>query len=139
MSSRVEKIVVGVDGSDSSKQALRWAARQARLTGGELHAVHVWDVPSAYGYVPAIGTDWADAASKDLIDTVWAALDPADARRAHTDLVRGHAAEALLEVSADADLLVVGSRGHGGFAGLMLGSVSQYLVTHATCPVVVIH
>lgn len=139
MGTRVEKIVVGVDGSNSSLKALRWAARQARLTGGELHAVHAWDVPSAYGYVPTIELDWAAEAAAELARAVKEALDPADARRVHAELVRGHGAEALMDAAADADVLVVGSRGHGGFAGLLLGSVSQFLVSHAECPVVVIH
>jgi nucleotide-binding universal stress UspA family protein len=133
------RVVVGVDGSESSRRALRWAARQAELTGAALQVVHAWDVPSAYGYVPVVELDWEAEARAELARTVKDALGAEHAGELHGELVRGHAAESLLAASEGADLLVVGSRGRGGFAGMLLGSVSQYLVTHARCPVVVIH
>ena len=139
MVTRSARIVAGIDGSESSREALRWAVRQARLTGAEVHAVFAWQVPSAFGYVPEVQLDWEAEAGAELERTVKSALDPADLGLVHAELVRGHAAEVLLDASAGAELLVVGSRGHGGFTGLMLGSVSQFLVTHASCPVVVIH
>jgi nucleotide-binding universal stress UspA family protein len=140
------KIVVGVDGSPSSQQALRWAARQARLTGEELHAVSVWDYPATAGDFPtAVGwahamenIDWSGNASKALDDAITASLDPDDADRVQRSVVQGYPARALLDAAADANLLVVGSRGRGGVVGLLLGSVSQHAVTNACCPVVVV-
>lgn len=133
-------IVVAIDGSPSSAAALRWASRQAELTALPLHAVIVWEIPSTYGYVPVVGTlDWEGIARTTLAETIEKNLEAADADRVQRHLVRGHAAQVLLEITAGADLVVVGCRGHGEFTGMLLGSVSQYLVTHAAAPVVVVH
>ncbi|HEY2206977.1 MAG TPA: universal stress protein [Pseudonocardia sp.] len=137
-SQRRERIVVGVDGSPASLLALGWASRQAALTDADLDVVHAWQVPSAYGMVPA-GDDWEQRDRAELDRAVHDTLSAADSARVHVRQLRGHPAEALLEAAADADLLVVGSRGRGGFTGMMLGSVSQQLVVHAQCPVVVLH
>ena len=137
------RVVVGVDGSASSLAALRWAVRQARLTGGTVDAVIAWQIPGAvvsFGLAPAVVSDLAyieENARKTLdaaIDEVAAPDDPPVRRL----IVRDFPTQALLDASADADLLVVGSRGHGGFAGALLGSVSQHCVHHARCPVVVV-
>jgi nucleotide-binding universal stress UspA family protein len=134
-----EKIVVGVDSSASSAQALRWAARQAALTHAVLHAVIAWNLPDVYGYVPMTDNfDWEKGSLAALQQTISDNLEPAAAELVHQHAVCGHPASVLLDCAADADLLVVGSRGHGGFAGMLLGSISQYLVTHAPCPVVVL-
>jgi nucleotide-binding universal stress UspA family protein len=130
------KIVVGVDGSASSQQALRWAARQARLTGEELHAVSVWDYPT--GALVLEDIDWFGITGKTLEDAVAAGLDPDEADRVQRSVLRGYPARVLLDAAGDADLLVVGSRGRGGMVGMLLGSVSQHVVTHARCPVVVV-
>jgi nucleotide-binding universal stress UspA family protein len=130
------KIVVGVDGSASSQQALRWAVRQARLTGEELHAVSVWDYPT--GALVLEDIDWFGITSKTLEDAVTASLDPEEADRVQRSVLRGYPARRLLDVAADADLLVVGSRGRGGMVGMLLGSVSQNVVVNARCPVVVV-
>ena len=134
-------IVVGVDGSDSSADALRWAAGQARLTGADLHAVYVWDFPSAYGWAWSPGFTAVDLAaeSRKSLDAMLAEVFDGDAgvplvARAE----RGHAADVLVKVSRDADLLVVGSRGRGAFADMLLGSVSLHCAQHAGCPVVII-
>ena len=134
------KIVVGVDGSASSQQALRWAARQARLTGAELHAISAWDYPTTpeWAFVLETGDRWSENARKDVDDAVTASLDPDDAERVQRSVVQGYPARALLDAAADADLLVVGSRGRGGMVGMLLGSVSQHAVTNARCPVVVV-
>jgi nucleotide-binding universal stress UspA family protein len=133
------KIYVGVDGSPSSQQALRWAARQAELTGDELHALIAWSFPDIYAWAPVDnGIDWAANAQEALEQAISGALDPAAAERVQRHVIQGYPARVLLEAAADADLLVVGSRGHGGFTGMLLGSVSQHAVTHAHCPVVVI-
>jgi nucleotide-binding universal stress UspA family protein len=130
------KIVIGVDGSASSQQALRWAARQARLTGEELHAVSVWDYPT--GALVLEDIDWFGITSKSLDDSVTASLHPDEADRVRRSVLRGYPARVLLDAAADADLLVVGSRGRGGMVGMLLGSVSQHVVTHGRCPVVVV-
>ncbi|MEY9911319.1 nucleotide-binding universal stress UspA family protein [Catenulispora sp. MAP12-49] len=134
-------IVAGVDGSDSSADALRWAAEQARLTGAGLHAVYVWDFPSAYGWAWApgfTGVDLETESRKDLDAMIHRVFDgdadvPLVAR-----VERGNAAEVLVDVSRGADLLVVGSRGRGAFADMVLGSVSLHCAQHAACPVVII-
>lgn len=138
-SQQPNKIVIGVDGSPSSEQALRWAAQQAQLSGAELHAVTSWVPPTAYGWGPvAVDYDWADNARSILQRALEEVLDKTDAARVRRHVVEGHPARALLDAAADADLLVVGSRGHGGFSGMLLGSVSQHVIAHAPCPVVVI-
>jgi len=128
--------VVGVDGSASSQQALRWAVRQARLTGDELHAVAVWDYPT--GALVLEDVDWFGITGKALDDTVTATLPPDEADWVQRSVQRGYPARVLLDTAADAELLVVGSRGRGGMVGMLLGSVSQHVVTHARCPVVIV-
>jgi nucleotide-binding universal stress UspA family protein len=133
------KIVVGVDGSPSSVQALRWAARQAQLTGGELHAVTAWRIPTTYGWIPPIADlDWPGNARTALDHAIKEAVDDTQAGLVRRHVIQGHAARALLHAAADADLLVVGSRGHGEFTGMLLGSVAQHVLTHAPCPVLVV-
>jgi nucleotide-binding universal stress UspA family protein len=136
------RIVVGVDGSDSSKDALRWAVRQAELTGSSIDAVIAWHYPvimGGYGYGPAAAVvDFAEIAAKTLADAIANAVDPASRVLIATSVVEGNAAQVLLKASAGADLLIVGSRGHGGFTGALLGSVSQHCVHHATCPLVIV-
>ena len=130
------KVVVGVDGSASSQQALRWAVRQARLTGGEVQAVSVWDYPT--GALVLEDVDWFGITSKILEEAITASLDPDEADRVQRSVLRGYPTRMLLDAAADADLLVVGSRGRGGMVGMLLGSVSQHVVTHARCPVVIV-
>jgi nucleotide-binding universal stress UspA family protein len=132
------RIVVGVDGSPASLEALVWAVRQAALTGAVVEAVTAWHFPTPVGGF-AIGDqiDWqANARAIQDIAVKEALGDetPALVRR----VVQGHPVRALLEEAAGADLLAVGSRGHGGFTGMLLGSVSENVVAHAPCAVVVI-
>jgi nucleotide-binding universal stress UspA family protein len=127
-------IVVGVDGSPCSLEALRWAARQAELTGAELHAVMAWSLPEIYGYVPR---DFGGETREALARAVEQALGPQPRIPVVCQAVEGHPAEALIDASRDAQLLVVGSHGHGSFRGMLLGSVSQHCVGHAHCPVLV--
>jgi nucleotide-binding universal stress UspA family protein len=134
------RVVVGVDGSESSKHALRWAARQAGFTGATLEAVTGWEYPAFFGFAPTVpdGIDYGELAGRALdqsIDEVFGADRPA---RLETRVVARHPALALVEASEGADLLVVGSRGYGGFADALLGSVSTYCIHHAHCPVTVI-
>ncbi|HZC51535.1 MAG TPA: universal stress protein [Mycobacterium sp.] len=136
------RIVVGVDGSAPSKLALRWADYLARAMGGaQIRAVIAWHSPGTYGwpsYAPEDGNPEAAAERclSQAVDEVFATGRPLG-----MDLVvrEGGAAKVLLEQSRDVSMLIVGSRGHGGFAGLLLGSVSMACAEHAGCPVLVVH
>jgi nucleotide-binding universal stress UspA family protein len=132
-------IVVGVDGSVGSIEALKWAARWAEHTGGSIQAVYAWQRPSAFGvaYVPP---DWQpeDDARAVLEEAIRAAFG--DVRPAGLAVMtfEGPAAPILEAASQDAQLLVVGSRGHGEIVGALLGSVSLHCTAHARCPVAVV-
>jgi nucleotide-binding universal stress UspA family protein len=135
------RIVVGVDGSENAQCALRWALDEARLRHAAVDVVHAWQLPYQGGY-PIVGAfelppGELEAGARQLLDR---AIDQAYAKGLEVEpiLICGSPARALLDTAKGADLLVVGSRGRGGFAGLLLGSVSQKVVHHATCPVVVI-
>jgi nucleotide-binding universal stress UspA family protein len=134
-------IVAGIDGSDASKDALRWAAGQARLSGASLQAVMTWEMPTfAYGAPMPFPADLdLEGESRSALEQVVAETLGADSGiDVSTTVVEGHPAETLLEAAANAELLVVGSRGHGSFSGMLLGSVSEHCVAHAPCPVVVV-
>jgi nucleotide-binding universal stress UspA family protein len=138
-------IVVGVDHSAGAHAALVFADEEARLRGATLRAVHVWQ----YGYIgyagfeggmPAVGGDIKEhqaAAEAALAASVAEALPKSGVEIER--VIQGVPAAVLVEESQDADLLVVGSRGHGGFAQLLLGSVSQQCAHHSECPVVIVH
>jgi nucleotide-binding universal stress UspA family protein len=137
------KIVVGVDGSETSLRALRWAARQAGWTGGTLEVVTAWtfpEQPAPLGIVAHV--PWQEdlmAEARDELDRlVGEAVPEGERDHVHTKVVRGGAADVLLAEADEAELLVVGSRGRGAFEGLLLGSVSERCVHHARCPVVVV-
>jgi nucleotide-binding universal stress UspA family protein len=141
---RDRRIVVGVDGSAGSRTALRWAMNQAQLTDAMVEAVGGWQDPAvygfAYGWSPAVFEDVSIAEITEKI--VAEAVADETAGRAPvqilTRVLHGHPAQVLLDAASGAQLLVVGSRGHGTFAGMLLGSVSQHCVQHASCPVVVV-
>jgi len=137
---REHKIVVGVDGSIPSKSALTWAITQARLTGATVEAVIAWEFPVSYGYpVPvAPNVNFEETAAEVLASVIAEVADPDEPVTIRSKVVEGNAARVLLDESAGADLLVVGSRGHGGFTEALIGSVGQHCVHHASCPVVVI-
>lgn len=133
-------VVVGIDGSKGAHRALEWAVHEAEVRGARLLVIHTWFYP----YVGSPAFVQVDPAllregAQELLDHAVAQV-----RAGHPDLdvtgslLEGSAAHALVEAGQEADLVVVGSRGHGGFAGLLLGSVSQQCVHHATCPVVVV-
>ncbi len=131
-------IIVGVDGSASSLEALTWAVPQAQLIGVQVHAVIAWHYPAVYGmYAMSDEVDWADNAKQTIEAAVKEALG-GDIDDVKSYVVQGHPAQVLVDASADAALLVVGNHGHGGFVETLLGSVSQQVVTHATCPVLVV-
>lgn len=138
------RIVVGVDGSEQSKLALRWAAYVARLGSATVDAVMAWDYPVTFGwsagwsYAEGGWTPQEDAekALDEVLAEVYGERPPAGLRRF---VQQGNAAKVLLDHARGATLLIVGSRGHGGFAGLLLGSVSANCAEHAPCPVLVVH
>ena len=133
-------IVVGVDGSEGSKDALRWAARQAEATGATVDAIAAWDFPAIYDWeaVDSEDLDFPGFAERGLDHAVDEVFGDGRPDWLRTRTIEGHAGQVLVEASADADLLVVGRRGHGRFASALLGSVSNYCVHHARCPVTVI-
>jgi nucleotide-binding universal stress UspA family protein len=140
------RIVVGVDGSSSSLEALRWAVRAARIAGGSVDAVTAWEYPAGvggFGWSPGAafesGADMASTASDTLRTAVGAVMGQEEGGVTIRSHVReGYPARVLMDMADGADLLVVGCRGHGGFAGLLLGSVSAHCVHHAPCSVLVI-
>lgn len=134
-------IVVGVDGSEPSLKALRWAAQQARLTGATLRVLTTWEVATGTGWVPTFPVDYdPQAVARQALDEAVTETLGADPDVAVERIVKeGHAAPVLLAAAKDADLLVVGSHGHGAFAGMLIGSVSEHLVRHAPCAIVVVH
>ena len=135
------RVIVGVDGSPHSDRALGWACRRAEACGDTVRAVSAW----SHG---ASGEDWAPPpgtkaegqrrGEQILRDAVERVRKDHPAAAVETAVVEGPPARVLIELSADADLLVVGSRGLGGFSELLLGSVSQQCVHHARCPVTVV-
>jgi nucleotide-binding universal stress UspA family protein len=130
-------IVVGVDGSDSSAQAVRWAAEQASLTGADLRAVASWRWPNYVTRIPP-GVDLAGETAAALHDVVTAALAEHPGVAVTEHVIEGPAGPALLTQAEDAALLVVGAHGRAAFPGMLLGSVAEYCVRHGGCPVVVV-
>ena len=140
------KIVVGVDGSDPSQKAVHWAAGEARLRGAKLVAVHAWS------YYPSLPSDSLDPmlvtpgfnaqlgrdAERFVEQEVEKLSGDAPGIEIEARAVEGPAASVLVDIAKDADLLVLGTRGHGGFSGLLLGSVSQQVSHHAPCPLVLV-
>ncbi|MDZ7731953.1 MAG: universal stress protein [Acidimicrobiia bacterium] len=141
----MERVLVGIDGSEGSRHALRWAAAEARQWGAELAVLNVWSFAAqaagpGYGTLPAASD--LQAAQEDLCRRVLAEEgldretgDPPVA----LEVVEGPTVPELLRAAADADLLVLGARGVGGFVGLLVGSVSQHCAAHAPGPVVIVH
>lgn len=137
------RIVVGVDGSDSSIGALRWAFEEAARRGSDLDVVHAWSHPflGEMGVMvpnPVDATVMADHARAVIDRCITSAGPPPAGVHCEPIVVEGDDAAMLLEAAVGADLLVVGSRGRGGFASLLLGSVSQQCALHASCPVVIV-
>lgn len=141
----METIVVGVDGSAGAASALEFAAAEAALRNARLRVVSAWEIPAAAygaGFAPSLDTETLEAfrvRAQQVADDARATvknLQPS--LDAEAVVVQGRPAEALLDEAANATLVVVGSRGLGGFKTLLLGSVSQQVVQHASCPVVVV-
>jgi nucleotide-binding universal stress UspA family protein len=141
--SRWKTIVVGVDGSSGSRTALRWAAAEAADHGADLVVLNVWEhtllppsgsVSVSEKYVP----DPSQRTGDDLVKVIKEELGENPPVLVQPHVKQGNAAKLLIEQAVNADLLVVGKRGHGGFAGLVLGSVSQHVAAYAKCPVAVV-
>jgi len=136
------RIVVGVDGSGTSRLAFRWAAQEAVLRHAELDVVFVWNPPENHlvdlGDLPP--QQELEAAARQTVEETMQdeGLEGAPDLVVNPVVTQGSAAHVLLEVAEGADLLVVGSRGLGGVRGMLLGSVSMHCVTHAECPVTVV-
>jgi nucleotide-binding universal stress UspA family protein len=137
------KIVVGVDGSAASVDAMRWALDEARKRGAEVHVVTVWhtDPPPVEGPPPMVGIPYrakesALAEQQAQQDRVMAEVR-CDGVTVHRHMVEQWPPRALVKMCADADLLVLGRHGHSWLTEKLLGSVSAYCVRHAACPVVV--
>lgn len=138
-------IVVGIDGSTNARRALEWAAGEARIRGARLVAVLAWDAPVATFSSVALASgdaaqldELAAEASQRLAAALAGAEEALTGLEVESLVAEGSPAKILLEAARDADLLVVGTRGHGGLAGLVLGSVSQQCAHHSPCPVVIV-
>jgi nucleotide-binding universal stress UspA family protein len=159
-------VVVGIDGSEGSSKALAWAAQEARMRGATLRVVHAWRnrrlsstsylqarTPSeasglsawaeeAYeeyrSQATSLSEDEPSEAEDSVASQIGAVLGASPDVSLERHVIQGRAAQAILEAAEDADLVVVGSRGHGGFAGLLLGSVSSQVAHHAHCPVTIV-
>jgi nucleotide-binding universal stress UspA family protein len=136
-------IVVGVDGSGSSSDAIGWAVDEARLRKTKVEAVYAWQSPLVMGfqYIPPdlIDPEALDRHAREIVEAAVAEVgDVPDDVEIAARAAEGPPAGVLIEASRDADLLVLGSRGRGGFHGLLLGSVGQQCVQHAVCPVVIV-
>ncbi len=136
-----KKILVGVDGSDNSLLALKWALAEARVRGDAVELVHGWHFPyvaDPTGMVPFPTAALQESGELVVADALKACAAEADGLTVTTRVEQSTGAEFLIEASKDADLLVVGRRGHGGFLALVMGSLAQQVAAHAHCPVVVV-
>jgi nucleotide-binding universal stress UspA family protein len=140
----MQRIVVGIDGSQGARRALEWAVAEAKLRDAHLVVVHAWLEPaavavgsviSAGGVEPEVFEETAERTVAEVLGAVDTTGLP---QGIESHVIAGAPARSLLDAARDADLVVVGSRGLGGFTGLLLGSVSQQVAHHATCPVVII-
>ena len=137
-----DSIVIGYDGSEHAKRALQWADNERKLRGSRLHVVSCWTFPSWVEpfpfQAPFSGEEFEQRTREMIIDGV-KELPNESPSDVSAQILYGSAAVRLLEFAETAEMIVVGSRGRGGFSGLLLGSVSQHLGEHARCPVVIIH
>ncbi|WP_139005471.1 universal stress protein [Arthrobacter crystallopoietes] len=138
--SAITKIVVGVDGSDASLEALRQAQELADPFNAQIEAIACWEFPQMYdGYVLVGIEGFQESAAKILNQSVERVYGPETPRNVKTSLVQGNPKSSLIKASENADMLIVGRRGRGAFSGLHLGSVSSACIAHAKCPVLVVH
>lgn len=138
--SSLKKIVVGTDGSENSVAALRWAISEAKVHGASVEVVYTWEFPPVIdplGVSMLPNAQDMDSSATRLLEEVMGKVDASGAN-VTTKVLRGAPASTLIGAAKEADLLVIGRRGHGGFMGLLLGSVAQQVVHHAPCPVVLV-
>ena len=137
-----QAVVVGVDGSDPSVAALSWASRYGAATGATVRAVRVWHYPTAAGLPPGKTPepveDEVEGWVRDELSQAVTKANPDSSAQVETKIVYGHPAQALIDESRGESLLVLGHRGHGGFAEALTGSIVIHCVNHAACPVVVV-
>lgn len=139
-----ELVVVGVDGSPQSIAALRWASRYGKAIGATVRAVRAWHYPAAVGpgpegRAPHQVTEQVEQQQLEQLEIAVSEAFPDERPDGlEATVTFGHAAEALIEQSQEADLLVVGNKGHGAFTGMLFGSVSLHCMTGAACPVTVV-
>ncbi|MDQ1492665.1 MAG: hypothetical protein QOJ23_5179 [Actinomycetota bacterium] len=136
----MERIVVGVDGSEAGRDALQWAVDEARRRNATVEAVYAWHQPfvTGYAYMCEIELGSFETDAQQVLDAAVDSVDVSGVPAVERKLIPGGAASVLVEEAKGAAMLVVGSRGRGGFAGLMLGSVSQQAAHHSPCPVVIV-
>lgn len=137
---REGRIVVGTDGSDNSVAALRWALGEARLRGASIDVVYTWEYPPVIdplGVSMLPSANDMTASAERLLDEVLRKVDVVGVS-VNPRVLRGAPATALIAAAKEAEMLVIGRRGHGGFMGLLLGSVAQQVAHHAPCPVVLV-
>jgi nucleotide-binding universal stress UspA family protein len=132
-----KRIVVGVDGSDHGNAALRWAVDEAKAHAAEIVAVFAWQLP-LIGIPGAFDREELEKLCMNFLEETVAAVIPAPQVPITKLVAHGDVSASLIEAAKNADMLVLGSRGRGGFAGLKLGSVSSECVQHAACPVAII-
>ena len=135
------RVLVGVDGSPQSARALSWACRRGQTCGDTVRAICAWSFGASgedWMVQPGVGAEGQRRAERMLREAVERVRSDHSSVEVEMTVVEGPPARVLVDMSADADLLVVGSRGLGGFSGLLLGSVSQQCVHHAHCPVTVV-
>ena len=136
----MERIIVGVDGSESAVEALRWAVDEARRRNATVEAVYAWHQPfvGGYAYMGEVNLGHFEEEARQILDAAVDAVDASGIPPVERTLTPGGAAGVLVEAAKGASLLVVGSRGRGGFSGLLLGSVSQQAAHHSPCPIVIV-
>ena len=138
-SQRYNRVVLGYDGSPIAKLALDFALAEAELRAGELVMVYAWTEPDyGFGFSESVTAEFEATGNALLAEAVEVATRTHPRVRVKTALESGNAASRIIEKTEDADLVIVGARGHGGFQALMLGSVSDQLVHHCPVPVVIV-
>jgi len=133
------RVVAGIDGSPASIQALRWALTYATFTGCATEVIMAWDWPASRASPsPVLSGGEPEMSAEQLLDHLIEQMRTEfPYQRIEGQVVQGHTAPLLVEASKGADLLVIGSRGHSEFVGMLIGSVSEYCATNAHCPVLV--
>ena len=139
-----DQIVVGIDGSGGGAKALDFAFEEARRRDADLTGIYAWHyptlaaTPAPFGGVPLPPVEEMESAAQEGLHHILEGIDVPEGVRFEGVVREGSPARVLIEASDDADLIVIGTRGHGGFTGLLLGSVSQQVVSHSKCPVLVV-